>query len=288
MAKEARRFKPGPEQTARIIEPDSKEWRELCIGERFEGMEFVEKMIRGGTASLVILPEPTQTCREKARLAGIGLESIVKTLCCMEAIENGGRMFLVTSTSGKRINLSDICGQHEELRYTELALSPVTLPGMAPGTCTPFVPSKVLNEIEFLIVQAPEWGLGERVVDVSIGGTDRISFCLSVSVRYKDLICSLESAYGEKMRLFYSEREDAPLPGRIEEQLRVMRGSPRHPKRYSPRLKAVKRLERLVEGSRLDDKERTLVISELRMVEDPTGIVSAEAARLASKLAQNS
>lgn len=285
LVSEAGRFKPASESKVRIIDPDSREWKDLCMGKRLDGIPFVESMIRSGRASLVLLPEPTQTCRQKAKLAKIDPESIVKTLCCREATNPEGRVFLVTSTSAGRMNLSDICGQTEELRYTELALSPQTLPSMAPGTCTPFVPTEDVSGVELFMVQTPESGLGDKMVDVSIGGTDTTSFCLSLSLRYNDLVGSLSSAYGEKVRFFSREGESEQLPGRIEEQLRVLRGDPRHPKRYGPRLKAVRRLESILQDSKLDKMEKTLIISELNMV-DGHGRVMEEARRLALKLAR--
>ncbi|HSB46692.1 MAG TPA: hypothetical protein VLD37_01660 [Candidatus Bilamarchaeum sp.] len=283
---EISRFKLQSERV-RLVEPDSREWRSLAVGERLEGIPFVESMIRGGKAALALLPEPTRSCREKAKVAGIGMQNIVKTLCCMEMANPEGRLFLVTSTSAGRMNLTDICCQHEDLRYEGLVLAAKTLPSMAPGTCTPFVPDTDVAGVERFFVQAPEGGLGDRMVDVSIGGTDEIAFRLSVSLKYRELVSSLSDAYGEKMRLFSRDEEpDAMrLPGRIEEQLRVLRGDPRHPKRYAPRLKAIKRLESLVESRSLGKMERALVISELHMTEGEPRVVQ-EAAALASRMAK--
>ncbi|MEW6036033.1 MAG: hypothetical protein AB1529_05450 [Candidatus Micrarchaeota archaeon] len=282
-SRETGRLKLAPDARSRAIEPDSREWNGLGMDMRLAGRPYLEMLIRSGRATLVMLPEPTSTCKDKARVAGLSAESVVRTLCCRETFVDGGKVYLVVSTAGERLDLPEICSQHDDLRYTELALAREVLPSMRPGTCTPFVEGGEMEQVQMLMVQAPQGGAAGRLVDVSIGGTDYISHFMSLSLRYGDLIESLSDAFGEKMRTFTLFCEER-LPGRIREQLGLLGGNPRRPKRYAPRLKALRRLEGLAGG--LDESGLGCVLAELHSVRERDGnaLVREEAGRLASRL----
>ncbi len=284
-SREAGHLKIAPDPRSRIIEPDSREWMGLGMDMRLAGRPYLEMLIRSGRATLIMLPEPTATCKDKARVAGLSAESVVRTLCCRESFVDGGKMYLVVSTSGERLDLPGICSQHEELKFTELALARETLPSMRPGTCTPFVQKEEMEQVQMLMVQAPRKGTAEHLVDVSIGGTDYISHFMSLSLRYGDLISSLSDAFGEKMRVFTLFCEER-LPGKIGEQLGLLGGNPRRPKRYAPMLRALRRLEGLVVGYGLDESGLGCVLSELHAVRERDGnaLVREEAGRLAARL----
>src|SRR4030095_7379324 len=282
-ASEGRRLKIAPDSYSkgRTVVPDTALWKELKMGTSLSRVLLVEGLVRSGKASVVILPEPTSSCKEKAQAAGIPLESVIKTLCCKD---EGDKTFIVVATSNRRVDLPGLSRQHEEI--DGLSLAPETLPGMKSGTCTPFVSRENLANIAYLMVQAPSGGLEDRTVDVALGGTDEIAHRLSLSVRYADLITSLVDAYGERVKFFDTETKDI-LPSKIREPLKLLEGNPRRPKRYSPRLKAIKRIEKLAGAHDIGDEGMAAIISELAAVEDRdrSQLVREEARRVYSTLA---
>ncbi|MEW6722515.1 MAG: hypothetical protein AB1324_04590, partial [Candidatus Micrarchaeota archaeon] len=137
----------------------------------------------------------------------------------------------------------------QALDYSTLRLAPRILPGMCEGTCTPLASREGLERVSLIILEDPDRGagrLGDRCVDVSIGGTDELSRHLSITVKYRDLVDALIQEHGQKVRLFCdcaSPYED--VSGRVREQIKAARPNPRRPKRYGPRVKAIRRLGEL-------------------------------------------
>lgn len=198
-----RRVRPAPaaEGISRFmrIAPGSGEWHGLGIDKRLEGVPHLASLIRGGKATLVLYDQATSTCREKARAGGIGTDSVIKVLCCEDFF--GGKRFLVASTDGRRIDFGGLFGSIPEYEYAQVRLSQELPPGMAHGTCTPFLAQGHLAGIEALILEQPGPGLGGREVDVAIGGTDDTAHRLAVRMRYGDLVDAIIRAHAEKVRV---------------------------------------------------------------------------------------
>ncbi|MEW6722421.1 MAG: hypothetical protein AB1324_04110, partial [Candidatus Micrarchaeota archaeon] len=76
-----------------------REWEEFGLADRLRAQPVLGKLVREGKAILRIHAEPTVRCSDKARISGMGLECVIKTLCCCEAYDQEGPTILVSASS---------------------------------------------------------------------------------------------------------------------------------------------------------------------------------------------
>jgi len=190
----------------RTVVPDSEEWVGLEMGKRLEGVPHLETLIRSGRAMLVLNGKGTSTCDEKAAAAGIHPDRVVKTICAKEIF--GDERYLIVSVGPRRIRLGGVLGDFVE--GSSIGMAEEMPPGMAHGTCTPFVPQDVAKALALIAIESPAavrrgrkgrgLGLvGDLDADISIGGTDEIAHRLSLRMKYSEFAAAILDAYGDRV-----------------------------------------------------------------------------------------
>lgn len=142
----------------------------------------------------------TKSCAQKADLLGWDPTRVIKALYVSNGEYNLG---IITPETGARVPLKELIA--EELGISKKKAARFTMgdylpQGMTYGTCTPFsYDSCGQNDISlFLIKDAPE--LHGQMVNISIGGTDDISYRQSMHIPYDGIFKILEHQFGDKVR----------------------------------------------------------------------------------------
>jgi hypothetical protein len=210
--KEAAAFKARSEPRAgagvKSVVPDSSEWRFLGMDKRLEALPSLRYLILSGKAELVYCETPSSTCEEKAAAAGIHTDSVVKAISSQDIF--GRERYLIIATGKGRLRLTGILSEH--LEFASLEVSPEPPPGMAHGTCTPFVPQEVLAGLEFIAIESPDaerkgkkgrkiGKVGDLMADIAIGGDDQMAHHLSVRMPYREFAEALIEAYPGKVKV---------------------------------------------------------------------------------------
>jgi hypothetical protein len=210
LRREASHFKMPPDSQfrTRTVAPDSVEWNEFGISKRLAHAPYLEPLVRSGKASIAFCESATSTCEEKALAAGLHPDSVIKAIHAREVFSD--ERHIVVASGPRRIRLSSVLS--EACEGSSIKVAEDTPPGMAHGTCTPFVSDGVAASLTFIGVESPHakrtgkkgrvlGTLGDIEADVSIGGTDELAHRLSIRMRYADFVDALKAAYGDKVVL---------------------------------------------------------------------------------------
>ncbi len=192
----------------RKIAPGSPAWDEFGVPGRLAGMDFLERLIIEGRASLMHSGVPASGVDDKARAAGIPPESVIKAVCARERY--CGDMFVIAASGPRKIRMSGLLP--EDYDGCSLEIAPDLPPGMMHGTCTPFMPHGAAESVRYIVVESPEgrrrgrkgrqFGrLGDIEADISIGGTDPLARHLSVRMAYSEMVDALAGWYGPKLHI---------------------------------------------------------------------------------------
>ena len=153
--------------------------------------------------------EPTRSCKEKLNLLQEDssfrdwtLERIVKALYFSR--NNNPLIGIITPELDKNPN-------HRKIFHEVLGMSksnaerywPNKVPtGMVYGTCTPFpLESGMGTEISDLIVISHS-SIDDKLVDISVGGTDEKSFRTSIHLPYGAIYQILRRQFGDRVHLY--------------------------------------------------------------------------------------
>ncbi len=189
--------------SVRTIARDSTDWHDLQMGKRLVTSPVLARFVREGTASIVFTSETTSTCKEKARAAGIPVETTVKALYVKDAFSPDKRYLVVASGKGRL----DLSGLVPDSPMLEMCTKEELPPGMEFGTCSPFVSPEFLAGLAMVVIESPasmlerkmkNGGFGDPEADFSIGGVDQAAHHLSGRMNYRDLVAALQYEYGAK------------------------------------------------------------------------------------------
>lgn len=207
---------PTETDRSRTITIGSVTWQELGIEARLP--KWLVQMVEGKKCRVVFTEgvTPTTTVGDKARIAGIEPERILKTLIVKDRYGERG-VFMVVAVGQRTIRLREMAAELGTLRPesgidedTGLGISEKIPSGMVAGTCTPFLDENAARKIGFMVLESPDarvvgkkgkdsGRLGSLEVDVSIGGTDDAAHSLSIRIRYDDLFGALCAQYPDKI-----------------------------------------------------------------------------------------
>ena len=172
-------------------------------------VEIAEEL--GVRTKFISHKNPTISCAEKLALlrqdedyADWTLDRIVKALYFNR---NGGPFVgIITPEFGRRVDQKQILRKALGISGSQAEryhVHPRRVPnGMTWGTCTPFpLSSSVGNEISDLVVINHE-PIRDKLVDISVGGTDKEKYRLSMHLPYKAIHKILAGKFGDRIHVF--------------------------------------------------------------------------------------
>jgi len=153
---------------------------------------------------------PTISCREKLdlltkddRFVDWDINQIVKTLYFHR--NSSPYVSVITPEFGKKVNLKDVLPQDLKIRGAgRYWVSPDHVPeGMAYGTCTPFPRTSNVGEgkeiSEIIFIDHPP--IRDKLVDISIGGTEKEMFETSMHLPYRAIYKILSKQFGDSVHI---------------------------------------------------------------------------------------
>ena len=165
----------------------------------------------GVTLKILQHAKPTASCQEKLNLLQENsdfkdwtLNMIVKALYFHR---NGGPLIgIITPELNRNPNPREIFPKLlgiSKSKAEKYWAKPDRVPkGMMIGTCSPFpLASSMGSEISDLIVTSPQ-SIDDKLVDISVGGLDEISFRTSMHLPYGAIYQILKRQFGERVHLY--------------------------------------------------------------------------------------
>ncbi len=141
----------------------------------------------------------TKTCYEKADLLGWDPEQVVKAVYFHKDDYVVG---IITPELGEKIDIKDIIPRaipsisRKKAGRFQNSYAPE---GMAHGTCTPFPYESVMEDgiDKLIIIDHPT--IDNKLVDISIGGSDEKAFKTSMHIPYKGIYDILKTKFGDRI-----------------------------------------------------------------------------------------
>lgn len=184
---QARRFPPG------LLEEPAMAVFVKLAGER----EYLLDAVLSGKAEVKFHDRYTSSCEDKAEVAGIERENVLKVVF----FEHESKVYCVALPDEGDIDRKELFTKLLGISKTaakNIGMAKKLPEGMSYGTCTPFFTPENIDEVSMVLLASAE---PQRIVDVSLGGANTESRKCSLQMRYRDIIQMLTDEFGDKVQI---------------------------------------------------------------------------------------
>lgn len=161
------------------------------------GREYLIDAVLSGKAEVLFHDRYTSSCEDKAEVAGIRQENVLKVVF----FEHGSKLYCIALPDEGDVDKKELFPKLLGISRSaakNISLAKKLPEGMSYGTCTPFFTGSSIDEVEMVMLADVD---RKRMVDVSIGGQNTESRKVSLKMRYGDVFDMLSGEFGDKVRI---------------------------------------------------------------------------------------